>query len=161
MHKGQCPATRPAAANLAPPVSALSLLVIGQALEPPSPKAQLIGGCGVLMKTRLLPPSPFFSPKATMGLTRAGLSLPRSAWACNTFDLLSKCMLALAVSPQDPCCSLNPTTDPPLPNLCPPHLLRDFEQLLHFSEPQSSLLNGDKNAYLVDLSCVFTHSCSP
>lgn len=106
-----------AVANLAPPIPALSHLVIGQALESPSLKAQLIGGCEIFMKTRLLPPSLFFSLMATMGLTHAGLSLPRSTWGCNTFDLLSKCMSSLAISPQDPCCSLNPTTDPLLPNL--------------------------------------------
>lgn len=56
----------------------------------------------------------------------------------------------------------SPTTDPPILIPAPLTSCVTLDKSLHFSEPQSPpLLNGDKNAYIMDLSSVFTHSCSP
>ena len=98
----------------APPASAPSPLVIGQALASPPLRAQLIGGGGASMQMRQLSPCPPFSPKATAtGPQGYWLVSPGKAAAWKTWALLSEGRTSLAVCPQDPCCSPSPTTAPP------------------------------------------------
>ena len=60
--------------------------------------------------------------------------------------------MALALSPRIRC-SPSATTDPPLPNPCPPHQGCDFGQAFPLSELQvPSLLHEDESAYHMNVS---------